>query len=112
MFSIKRRQTCWKLRVPRSRHRGPLGRLAHWPRGRLGTSSSCPACLSQSGEREHTITSNLLIQNLEGNYLFQHEPHRLKSQGAGINLVDVELEACVEVELSLAESFDDPDPQS
>ena len=44
--------------------------------------------------------------------MFQREPHRLKSQGAGINLVDVELEACVEVELSLAESFDDPDPQS
>ena len=39
-------------------------------------------------------------------------PHRLKSKGAGLKLVDVEFEARVEVELSLAESFDDADPQS
>ena len=39
-------------------------------------------------------------------------PHRLKSEGASLKLVDVELEAGVEVELSFAESFDDSDPQS
>ena len=38
--------------------------------------------------------------------------HRLKSEGASLKLVDVELEACIEVELSFAESFDDADAQS
>ena len=41
--------------------------------------------------------------------LVQRVPHRLKSEGASLNLVDVELESCIEVELSFAESFDDSD---
>ena len=42
--------------------------------------------------------------------LVQRVPHRLKSEGASLKLVDVELESCIEVELSFAESFDDWDP--
>ena len=57
-------------------------------------------------------TSNLLIRNHSQIIHFQHLSHRLKSEGAGLKLVYVELEARIEVELSFAESFDDSDPQS
>ena len=44
--------------------------------------------------------------------IFYATSYRLVSQGFSLKLVNVQLEAGVEIELSFAESFDDADAQS